>query len=332
MTKPRVLLLGKIIHAHKGWEQLADVAELSVSEPTSRQQFIDELKTTYNDITAIFGSGAGEGAVGPIDEELASHFPKSLKYICHHGAGYDNIQVAPLTKRGIQLSNTPAAVDEATADTGFYLLLGALRNFNKAAMEVRRGNWIKNVPQAHDPEGKVLGILGMGGIGRALRDKAKPFKFSKILYYNRNRLSPELEGGAEYVASQEELAAKSDVLYVSVPLNKATHHLIDAKFLSQCKDGIVIVNTARGAVIDEQALVDALESGKVSTAGLDVFEFEPKIHPKLLENENIMLLPHMGTHTVETRLEMETTVLRNIRAGLTEGKVIDLVPEQVGKL
>lgn len=331
MSKPKVLLLGAVVHAHKGWSQLADVAQLEVCKPSSRQQFIEDLESKYSDITAIFGSGSGEGAVGVLDEELASHFPPSLKYFCHHGAGYDNIQVAPLTKRGIQLSNTPEAVDEATADTGFYLLLGALRNFNKAALEIRRGNWLTNVAQAHDPEGKVLGILGMGGIGRALRDKAKPFKFSKILYYNRKRLSPELEGDAEYVASQEELAAQSDVLYVSVPLNKATHHLIDAKFLSNCKDGIVIVNTARGAVIDEQALVDALESGKVSTCGLDVFEFEPKVHPKLLENENILLLPHMGTHTVETRLEMESTVLRNIRAALKDGKVIDLVPEQAGK-
>lgn len=328
MTKPKVILVGTIFYAKKELEALAEVAELDSSKATTREEFIEELHTTFNDISAILING---GNIGVIDEDLASHFPSTLKYICNHGAGYDKIKVEPLTKRGIQLSNTPEAVDEATADTGLYLILGALRNYNKGAVELRRGNWIKNVPQAHDPKGKVLGILGMGGIGRTVRDKAIPFKFSKILYHNRKRLSPELEGSAEYVASQEELAAQSDVLYISVPLNAHTYHLVDTKFLSQCKDGIVIVNTSRGSVIDEQALVDALESGKVSTVGLDVFEFEPKIHPKLLENENILLLPHMGTHTVETRWEMEMTVLRNIRAALKEGKVIDLVPEQAGK-
>ncbi|ANB11147.1 Gor1p [Sugiyamaella lignohabitans] len=328
--KNQILLLGSVSLAKKEYQELSELAELISYTSSSREEFIADLKTKYKEITAIYSTFAGEKAVGGIDEEIVSHFPPSLKYICHNGAGYDLVQVEYLTKRGIQLSNTPDAVANATADTAVYLILSALRNFSRLSEELRKGNWLGTVPLAREPKDKVLGILGMGSIGHLVHEKVIPLGFSKVIYYNRHQLPKEKEKGAEYVTF-DELLAQSDVLFVSVPLNAGTRHIINAEALAKAKDGVVVVNTARGAVIDEEALVQALESGKVSNVGLDVFEFEPKIHPGLLANPNAVLLPHVGTHTVESRTEMELTVIRNIRSALTTGKVIDVVPEQQKK-
>jgi glyoxylate reductase len=146
----------------------------------------------------------------------------------------------------------------------------------------------------------------------------------KIQYYNRNRLSPAQEkaaGDAKYV-SFDELLATSDVLSLNLPLNPKTRHIISHAEFAKMKDGIVVVNTARGAVMDEAALVDALDSGKVASAGLDVYEDEPTIHPGLMKNENVLLVPHLGTHTYETQKAMEVLVINNIRAAITKGELL----------
>lgn len=329
-VKNKVLLIGSIIHAQKEWTSLNNVAELLELTSKNRSEFLSDLRGKYSDITAIYSTFQGSGATGRFDKELAENCPDTLKMICHNGAGYDLIDVPEFTKRNIQVSHTPSAVDNATADTNMYLIIGALRSFGKGAIELRKGNWVSTTAEANDPQGKVLGILGLGGIGRAVRDRAFAFGFSKVLYYNRTQLSPELEGEAEYVPF-DELLKQSDVLSLNLPLNPNTRHIINKEALDKCKDGVTIVNTARGAVIDEQALVDGLKSGKVKSVGLDVFENEPKIHPDLLANEDVLLLPHMGTHSVETRKLMEVTVIDNIRSGIETGKVINLVPEQKGK-
>jgi glyoxylate reductase len=162
------------------------------------------------------------------------------------------------------------------------------------------GKWRGNFSLGHDPKDKTLGILGMGGIGSAVAHRAKAFGM-KIQYHNRTQLPAEKEKGAKYV-SFEDLLKTSDVLSLNLALNPSTTHIIAKEQFEQMKDGVVIVNTARGALIDEAALVDALKSGKVWTVGLDVFEEEPKIHPGLLECENAVLLPHVGTGTVETQV------------------------------
>ncbi len=162
------------------------------------------------------------------------------------------------------------------------------------------GKWRGNFSLAHDPKGKTLGILGMGGIGQAVARRAKPFGL-KIQYHNRRRLAADKEEGAQYVTF-ERLLETSDILSLNLSLDASTRHIIGREQFAQMKDGVVIVNTARGRLMDEGALVDALRSGKVWTAGLDVFEEEPKIHAGLLENENVMLLPHIGTSTYETQV------------------------------
>ncbi|KMU87583.1 2-ketogluconate reductase [Coccidioides immitis H538.4] len=213
-----------------------------------------------------------------------------------------------------------------------FLIIGTLRNFNTGMQALREGKWKgKPLPAlGHDPQGKTLGILGMGGIGRNLKKKAEAFGM-KIIYHNRRKLSEELSDGGEYV-SFDELLAQSDVLSLNLPLNKNTQHIIGAPEFAKMKDGIIVVNTARGAVMDEEALVQALDSGKVLSAGLDVFEDEPNVHPGLLRNPNVMLVPHMGTWSVETQTAMEEWAMDNIRRVLETGKLKSPVPEQADML
>lgn len=276
-----------------------------------------------------------------------SVLPKSLKYIAHNGAGYDNIDVPAVSEREIQVSSTPIAVNDATADgkrettvrknlpadcipVAMFLILGALRRVTIPFTAVRKHDWRgKNFGLGHDPKKKVLGVLGMGGIGQAVAHRAKAFGMT-IQYHNRNRLPEKEEQGAKYV-SFDDLLATSDVLSLNLALNASTRHIISAPEFAKMKDGVVIVNTARGPIIDEAALVDALNAGKVFSAGLDVFEEEPKIHPGLLENENVVLLPHIGTATWETQKDMELLVLENLKSAIEGKGLITQIPEQKNK-
>ena len=206
-------------------------------------------------------------------------------------------------------------------------MLGALRNVTIPFTAVRKGEWRgKGFGLGHDPKRKTLGILGMGGIGQAVAARAKPFGMS-VQYHNRHRLPADQEQGAKYV-SFEELLMTSDVLSLNLALNANTRHIISKPQFEMMKSGVVIVNTARGPIIDEAALVDALNSGKVGAAGLDVFEEEPKIHPGLLENTNAVLLPHIGTATWETQRDMELLVLDNLKSAIEGKGLITPVPEQ----
>ena len=160
---------------------------------------------------------ASVSLTGRIDAELLAVLPKSLKFLAHNGAGYDQINVTDCTAVGLQVSNTPTAVDDSTADVNLFLILGALRNFSKGMTTLRRGQWLDGVPLGHDPQEKVLGVLGMGGIGRALKRRTDALGM-RTIYHNRNRLPVEMEDGAEYV-SFEELLGKSDVISLNLPLN-----------------------------------------------------------------------------------------------------------------
>lgn len=231
----------------------------------------------------------------------------------------------------IEVSSTPVAVNGATADIAIFLLLGALRRIHNPYAALRAGKWRgPDFQLGYDPKNKLLGILGMGGIGQEVAIRAHAFGM-KIQYYNRSRLSPEKEQGASYVTF-EELIKTSDVLSLNLSLNKETTGIIGKKEFGMMKKGVVIVNTARGKLIDEGALVAALEEGKVFSAGLDVYEEEPKIHEGLMNNPNVVLLPHIGTGTMETQKDMELLVLDNIKSALETGALITQVPEQTPKV
>ncbi|KAF7505971.1 hypothetical protein GJ744_012413 [Endocarpon pusillum] len=348
MSKHAVLLIGGLTHAEKEWKAWSSKYILKEFIDGSRDDFLKRLRDgEYDNVVGLYRSNMSMTITGPFDSEVVSLLPASLKYICHNGAGYDNIDVDACTQRGgrrrptswnigmliylgIAISSTPIAVDDATADVAIFLMLGALRQITIPLTAIRDGKWRGETPLGHDPKGKTLGILGMGGIGRAMAKRARAFGMN-IVYHNRSRLPPELEKDATYL-SFEGLLVQSDVLSLNLSLNAKTRHIISASEIQKMKDGVVIVNTARGALINEKDLVDALESGKVASAGLDVFENEPAVEDGLLKNPKVVLLPHIGTNTYETQRDMELLVLMNLESGVDKGKLLTPIPEQKGKM
>jgi glyoxylate reductase len=215
--------------------------------------------------------------------------------------GYDNIDVQAARRLGVQVCNTPGVLDETTADAAFLLILAASRLASTAEADLRSGRWGGwgiNQYLGHDVHGRTLGVVGWGRIGRAVARRASGFGMT-VLHHSRTD-----DGAPGYVASLDDLLARSDVVTLHVPLTPATHHLIDARRLALMKPTSVLVNTARGSVVDEVALADALRDGGIFAAGLDVFEDEPHVHPSLLAAPRTVLLPHIGSATVATRTAM----------------------------
>ncbi|PON25489.1 D-isomer specific 2-hydroxyacid dehydrogenase [Trichoderma gamsii] len=328
--KPGVLMLGIVHHAKAEFEKLSEVADVVQVTTGTRDEFIRDCDNgKYDNIVAI--SRTYDSITGRFDAELVSHLPSSIKFISHNGAGYDQIDIQPCTDKKISVSNTPKAVDAATANTAIFLILGALRRAWIPQLALREGKWRGESPLGRDPHTLTLGVLGMGGIGTATAKRAAALGF-KLQYHNRKPV----DGLDRQFASNEvpkyvgfeELLQSSDVISVHLPLGPATQGLIGKKELSSMKDGVIIVNTARGAIIDEEALAESLESGKVWSVGLDVFEQEPKINPKLISHPSAVLLPHIGTATIDTQKEMEILVIDNVKSAITQGKFLTLVPEQ----
>jgi len=291
-------------------KELYNVLDFQYSQFASRAEMLEALQyaAQHHTIIALLVASHGHG---PIDTEVVELFPR-LRIVSNHGAGYDHIDITALTARQIWLTNTPAVVSEATADMTLTLLLCAMRYVVQADQAVRARQWSESVPWGRDPCGKVLGIVGLGAIGRAVCMRARAFNWT-IVYHNRTQLPADEEQqlGLTYL-SLEQLLQRSDAVTLHTPLTPHTHHLIGRPQFQQLKRGAVFINTSRGAVVDEQALVDALASGQVAHAGLDVFEHEPKVHPDLLASPNVTLLPHIGTHTVECRMKMEALAIDNV--------------------
>lgn len=331
---PVVLRIGQWPYSAEKWSKLQEIATVVDCESKNREEFLRDLKSKYSHVTNIARTFPSVTQTGRFDKEVVDALPDSVVSLSHNGAGYDQIDPEPLTERNIQLSNVTTPVEAPTALTAVYLTLAAMRNFQIGHDNLVQGNWTKpeigrGVGVGKDPEGLTVGILGMGGIGRAIRDRLVPFGFEKILYYNRSRLEPGLEGVAEYVGF-DELLAQSDVLLISVPLNPKTHHLINKEAIAKMKDGVILVNTARGAIIDEQVLIEELKLGKIGAFGGDVFEHEPSVPKELYEMDNVVSLPHMGTWTHQALRNMENFTVDNIESQIRTGKVMTIVPEQKG--
>jgi glyoxylate reductase len=197
------------------------------------------------------------------DPEIINALPSSVKYICHNGAGYDQIDLPSSTARGIEVSHTPGAVDDATATTAMFLILSSLRQYWKAETNARSGKWKQGLSPAHDPEGKTIGIIGMGGIGSVVGKRCLAFGM-KVIYHNRNPISPAPDFECEYVADRDELLKRSDIVSLNLPLNDKTKGSFGKAEFGKMKDGSILINTARGGVVDQEALIEALTNGKVS--------------------------------------------------------------------
>lgn len=250
-----------------------------------------------------------------VDKEVIDAAKGSVKIIANFGVGYNNIDVKYATKCGIVVTNTPDPVVEPTAEQAFALMLAAARRVAECDRKLRIENGLKwgvleNLGQTL--YGKTLGIIGMGRIGQALARRAMACGMN-VVYYNRTRLAHELETTYQTRRLKlVELLAISDVISLHTPLTDQTWHLIDRDSLKLMKPTAIIINTARGSVIDESALTEALQNHWIASAGLDVYEDEPNITPALLELDNVVLAPHSGTATVDTRNEMSRFASQNI--------------------
>jgi glyoxylate reductase len=264
-------------------------------------------------------SGILATATDKIDGEVMDAAGEGLKVVANMAVGYDNIDVKAAEERGVVVTNTPGVLDETTADVAFMLMLAAARRLGEGERLLRAGRWEWWGPKqlrGLDVWGKKLGIVGMGRIGQAVARRARGFGM-EVLYHNRSRKEDaEREIGARYLGL-EDLLRESDFVSIHTPLTEETRHLIGERELDLMKPTAVLVNTSRGPVVDEGSLADALEGGRIFAAGLDVYEEEPKVHPKLLELDNVVLAPHIGSASMETRDRMATLAAENLRAVLS---------------
>jgi glyoxylate reductase len=252
-----------------------------------------------------------------IDAELIAGAGDTLKLIASFGTGTDHIDIAAARTKGIAVTNTPGVLTEDTADMAMALILAAARRLVEGERLIRAGEWRGWAPVSmlgKRIHGKRLGIVGMGRIGSALARRARGFGLS-IHYHNRRRIHPDAEAELEatYWASLDQMLARMDIVSINCPHTPATFHLLSARRLRLLQPHAVLVNTARGEVIDESVLIELLSTGKLAAAGLDVYEHEPVVPPKLLALGNVVLLPHMGSATIEGRIAMGEKVIINIK-------------------
>ncbi|MGB5068510.1 MAG: D-glycerate dehydrogenase [Albidovulum sp.] len=264
-----------------------------------------------------------------IDANLLAQAGGRLKLIANYGAGFDHIDVASARQRGVLVSNTPGVVTEDTADMAMALVLAVTRRIPEGLAVMQSGRWQGWAPTAlmgGRVGGRRLGILGMGRIGQAVARRAHAFGM-QIHYHNRKRLRPEIEAEFEatYWESLDQMVNRMDVISINCPHTPSTFHLMNARRLKLMKPTAVIVNTSRGEVIDENALTRMLRTGEIAGAGLDVFEHGHEINPRLRELKNVVLLPHMGSATVEGRIEMGEKVIINIKTHADGHRPPDLV-------
>ncbi|MBO9433286.1 D-glycerate dehydrogenase [Ruegeria sp. R13_0] len=248
--------------------------------------------------------------------EVVSKLDPRLKIVANHSVGVDHCDLPALAAKGIVVTNTPDVLSDATAELAMLLMLGAARHAVRGDRLMRTGAWDSWSPSfmvGKQLTGARLGIVGMGRVGRAFAEKARGFDM-EVHYFNRSRLSPEQEQGATYHDSIDTLLTVADFLSLHCPATPETVNLMDAENLAKLPDGAVLVNSARGALVDEDALLGAIESGKLAAAGLDCFKTEPGGNPKFAAHENIFMLPHIGSATTKTRDAMGFRALDNLDA------------------
>ena len=270
------------------------------------------------DLAIAHNAEAVLAALGmPLRAEHIARLPETVRVIATISVGFDHIDVRAANARGITVCNTPDVLSDATADTHMLLLLGAARRAKEHVRNMDGGWKVRNgffQGLGVDVTGKTMGIVGMGRIGRAVAERARGFRMP-ILYHNRSRLAPDLEGDARYCASLEEMLPHCQVLSLNLPGGQGV--LMTRERFAMLPAGAIFVNSARGALVDEDALLEALKSGQVGAAGLDVFQSEPNFDTRLNDVENTFLLPHIGSATVETRTAMASLAIDGIAAVLS---------------
>src|SRR5882672_4265862 len=307
--KPLVIVTRKLPDAiETRLMELFDTRLNSDDKPLGSPQLVEAMKAADVLVPTV---------TDRIDSRVLSQAGPRLKLIASFGTGVDHIDLDTARQRGITVTNTPGVLTEDTADMAMALILATARRMGEGERLVRAGKWTGWSPTSMlgaRLQGKRMGIVGMGRIGQALARRARGFGLA-IHYHNRKRAHAEIERELEatYWESPDQMLARMDIVSVNCPHTPATFHLLSARRLKLMKPTAIIVNTARGEVIDENAMVRMLKAGELAGAGLDVFENEPAVNPKLLKARNVVLLPHMGSATIEGRVDMGEKVIVNIK-------------------
>ncbi|MDD0815381.1 D-glycerate dehydrogenase [Curvibacter sp. HBC28] len=317
MTKPKILVARAVFP-----ETLALLSEHF--EVESNQDDVlwskAELARRLADKQGAFTTGSER-----IDAELLAACPQ-LKICANMAVGYNNFDVDAMTARGVLATNAPDVLTETTADFGFALLMATARRMTESEHYLRRGEWTQwryDLFAGTEVHGSTLGIIGMGRIGQGIARRGALGFGMKVIYHNRSRLSPELEAQcqAQYVGKEELLRSADHVLLV-VPYSAASHHTIGAAELAMMKPTATLINIARGGIVDDAALAQALRERRIAAAGLDVFEGEPSVHPDLLTVPNVVLTPHIASATLSTRRAMAQLAADNLIGYLTQGQPV----------
>ncbi|KAF9891254.1 hypothetical protein FE257_004818 [Aspergillus nanangensis] len=327
--KPKVVSISYPTWAGKEYmQEFESKFDLHVVTPGPRATTVANLAAKvresgpFDAVIILMGIGPYE----PFDEELLRPLLPQCKIMASASAGYNEFDVEWMTRNGMVFCNSRNAVNEATADMALFMILGILRDTQRLQTSIAEGTWRGGLAPTRDPSGLKLGIIGMGAIGRHVARKAKVFNM-EIIYYQRTRMLPEDEAAyqASYCSSLDELLATADVISVHCPLNQKTQGMLSHDQFAQMKDGVFLVNTCRGPVIDEDALIGALESGKVARAALDVFHNEPNINPYFIRNDRVIIQPHMGGLTDVAWQRAYREALENVRSFFETGKAISPV-------
>jgi gluconate 2-dehydrogenase len=312
MGKPHILMARAVFP--EVIEKLSQVAQVHVNE--------DDAVWSASELTARLQGKQGVFTTGGdrIDEAMIKACPE-LRICANMAVGYNNFDIPAMTAAGVVATNAPDVLTDTTADLGFALLMATARRLSESEHYLRAGLWTKwsfDMFAGSDIHGSTLGILGMGRIGQGIARRGALGFGMQVIYHNRSRLSPDLEQQlqARYV-SKSELLAQADHLVLVLPYSRESHHAIGAAELSQMKPTATLVNIARGGIVDDAALAQALKQRTIAAAGLDVFEEEPKVHPGLLEVPNVVLTPHIGSASIPTRKAMAHLAADNLVAFFT---------------
>ena len=309
----KILITRKLIKSSE--EYASSIFDIKLNEE-DKLLTKDELIDKSSDCDGILSS-----LTEKLDADVISKLSDKVKIISNFAVGFGNIDVGAAKKRNIAVTNTPDVLTDATAEIAIFVLLGAARRAKEGIEWANKKNWKWSADFLIGKQltGSRIGILGMGRIGRAVADIARSFGM-KIHYHNRSRLDKKLEKDAIYHKSIESLLSVSDFFSINCPATKETKHIINEKTLKYFPDGAVISNSARGDMIDDNAMVKALKNGKIFSLGLDVYNGEPYIHPEYLTLPNVFVLPHLGSSTTITRTAMGNLAVRNIEEFFKTGK------------
>jgi len=301
---------------------------ISSSEELAKKLFdvkLNKEDKILNKEELIIASKGCDGILSSLtekfDNDLISKLPESIKIISNFAVGFGNIDIEAAKKKNIIVTNTPDVLTDATAEIAILILLAAARRAKEGIQWANKKNWRWSADflMGKQLTGERLGILGMGRIGRAVAERARTFGM-KIHYYNRSRLDKDLEKDAVYHKTLESLLSVSDFFSINCPATKETKNIINKKTIKYFPDGAVISNSARGDMIDDDAMIEALKNGKIFSLGLDVYNGEPNIHPEYLNLPNVFVLPHLGSATEKTRTSMANLAIQNLEDFFKTGK------------